>query len=181
MRDRTIARNYAEALLTLARRADDPHGWGRMARELTEAIEGDARLHNFLASPRVAADAKNALLARAFQDRFPRLLVRFLQTLVTKRRQLLLPTIVTEYFDLLDEAEGRVHAQVTVAREMSADDRALVSAELGRALGKQVVPHVIVNPAILGGVIVKVGDKVMDGSVRRRLAALRGRLVAGVR
>jgi F-type H+-transporting ATPase subunit delta len=106
MRDATIARNYAEALLTLARKAEDPQGWGRMLMEVADAVQRDERLRLFLESPRISADQKNAVLARAFQDRYPRLLVRYLQTLVSKGRQLLLPTIATEYFSLLDEAEG---------------------------------------------------------------------------
>jgi F-type H+-transporting ATPase subunit delta len=173
MRETTIARNYAEALLTLAQRAEDPHGWGRMFQEVAGAIEADPRLRRFLEAPRVPVVRKNAVLAAAFQDRFPTLLVRFLQTLVTKRRQMLIPVIASEYFSLLDQAEGRVHAQVTVARAQTDADRDLLTAQLSRALGKQVVPHVVVNPAILGGVVVRVGDTVMDGSVRRRLARLR--------
>jgi F-type H+-transporting ATPase subunit delta len=149
-----------------------------MARELADSIESDAKLRAFLLSPRVSPDQKNAVLGKAFQDRFPRLLVRYLQTLVSKGRHMLLPQIVAEYYNLLDEAEGRVHARVTVARAQSEADEAALTAQLSRALGKQVVPHVAVNPAILGGVIVKVGDTVMDGSVRRRLALLRGRLTA---
>lgn len=176
MRDSTIARNYAEALLTLARKGEDPQGWGRMAREVAEAMEHDVRLRRFLESPRISPDQKNEVLARAFQDRFPRILVRYLQTLVTKGRHLLLPVIVAEYYNLLDAAEGRVHARVTVAREPNAADREALTTSLSRALGKQVVPHLVVNPAILGGVVVKVGDRVMDGSVRRRLNLLRGRL-----
>jgi F-type H+-transporting ATPase subunit delta len=178
MRDATIARNYADVLLSLARKGEDPHGWGRMARELADSVETDPKLRAFLLSPRVAPEAKNQLLGRAFQDRFPRVLVRYLQTLVSKGRHMLLPQIVTEYYNLLDEAEGRVHARVTVARPQSESDEAALTAQLSRALGKQVVPHVAVNPAILGGVIVKVGDTVMDGSVRRRLAILRRRLAA---
>jgi F-type H+-transporting ATPase subunit delta len=181
MRDATIARNYAEALLTLARKAEDPQGWGRMLMEVADAVQRDERLRLFLESPRISADQKNAVLARAFQDRYPRLLVRYLQTLVSKGRQLLLPTIATEYFSLLDEAEGRVHAQVTLALAPSDADRASLAAQLSRVLGKTVVPHVTVNPAILGGVVVKVGDTVMDGSVRRRLGRLRAQLVAARR
>jgi F-type H+-transporting ATPase subunit delta len=176
MRDTTVARNYADVLLSLARKGEDPHGWGRMARELADSIEVDPKLRRFLESPRVAPEQKNAVLGKAFQDRFPRLLVRYLQTLVSKGRHMLLPQIVTEYYNLLDEAEGRVHARVTVARAQSEADEAALTAQLSRALGKQVVPHLAVNPAILGGVIVKVGDTVMDGSVRRRLALLRTRL-----
>ena len=176
MRDATIARNYADALLSLARKGEDPHGWGRMTREIADAVGRDPKLHRFLESPRVSVEQKNEVLGKAFQDRYPRLLVRYVQTLVRKGRQMLLPQIVTEYFNLLDEAEGRVHASVTVAREPSAADVDAMAAQLSRVLGKQVVPHVAVNPAILGGVVVKVGDTVMDGSVRRRLALLRGRL-----
>ena len=74
-------------------------------------------------------------------------------------------------------ADGRVHARVTVAREMSAADQQTIAAQLSRALGKTVVPHIAVDGAILGGVVVRIGDTVMDGSVRRRLAVLRRRML----
>jgi F-type H+-transporting ATPase subunit delta len=179
MRDHTIARNYAEALLALARKANDPHGWGQMLRQVADAVEQDTSLRLFLESPRVSASQKNEVLRKAFQDRTPRLFVRFLQQLVHNRRQMLIPEVAAEYFSLLDEAEGRVHAQVTVARVTDDAQRDTIARELSRVLGKQVVPHMTVNPAILGGVVVKVGDRVMDGSVRRRLASLRDRLVRG--
>jgi F-type H+-transporting ATPase subunit delta len=109
----------------------------------------------------------------------PRVLVRFLQVLVRNRRQMMIPEIAHEYRALVDEVEGRVHAQVTMAKEPVGDERAAIARELTRALGKEVVPHVTVNPAILGGVVVRVGDTVMDGSVRRRLSLLRSRLATG--
>ena len=117
MRDTTIARNYAEALMALATKAEDLDGWGRMITEVAHAIESDTRLSRFLGAPQVSADQKNAVLAKAFADRLPRLLVRYLQALVRNRRQMLIPEIALQYRDLLDEASGRVHAQVTVARE----------------------------------------------------------------
>ncbi len=181
MRDSTIARNYAETLLELARRANDLEGWGKMIMDVADALEADASLRLFLETPRVSAEAKNEILAKAFQDRMPRLFVRYLQTLVKNRRQALIPEIAEEYRSLLVAVEGRVHAQVTVAREAGDDDQALIARELSRVLGKTVIPHVTVNPAILGGLVVRVGDEVMDGSVRRRLAKLRNTLVHGPR
>ena len=181
MRDTTIARNYAEALLALARTADALEGWGVMISAVSDAITSDERLANFLAAPQVAADAKNAVLEKAFATALPRPLVRFLQKLVQNRRQMLIPEIAVEYSNLVDEAEGPVHAQVTLAREASAADREAIARQLSARLGKTVVPHVSVNPAILGGVIVKVGDSVMDGSVRKRLGMLRSRLTSGAR
>ena len=179
MRETTIARNYADALLELARRANDMEGWGRMIQEVADAVNGDATLRHFLESPRIATEHKTDVLSKAFQDRMPRLFVRYLQILVTKGRQMLLPEIASAYRDLLDEAEGRVHAQVTFARPVSDDQRAAVAAGLSKLLGKEVVPHVTVDPAIVGGVVVKVGDRVMDGSVRRRMRLLRDRLTYG--
>ena len=181
MRNSTIARNYAETLLELARRANDLEGWGKMIMDVANALESDASLRLFLETPRVSADAKNAILAKAFQDRMPRLFVRYLQALVENRRQALIPDIAEQYRSLLDAVEGRVHAQVTVAREATEGDREIIARQLSRVLGKTVIPHLTVNPAILGGIVVRVGDEVMDGSVRRRLSKLRNLLVHGAR
>ncbi len=179
MRDPTIARNYAETLVALATRAGDLHGWGVMMNDLAEALQRDSPLSRFLQSPRVHAAQKNEIVARAFQDRLPRVFVRFIQAVISHRRQALIPEIAVQYQALVDEVMGRVHAQVTVAREADAGTQSAVSQQLSRRLGKTVVPHFQVNPAILGGVIVKVGDTVMDGSVRRRLATLRARMMSG--
>lgn len=181
MRETTIARNYAEALLALARKANALDSWGAMMSAVSDAITSDARLVNFLAAPQVSASDKSKVLEKAFGPVLPRTLLRFLQKLVDNRRQLLIPAIAVEYANLVDEAEGRVHAQVTLAREATDADRAAIAKQLTRSLGKTVVPHVHVNPAILGGVIVKVGDTVMDGSVRKRLTTLRSRLTTGIR
>jgi F-type H+-transporting ATPase subunit delta len=178
MREPTIARNYAEALFELARKGGDLDGWGAMISDVADAMQRDVRLRRFLESPRVSAEKKSEVLAGALQDRMPRLLVRFLQALVHNRRQLLIPQIAQEYRSLVDAAEGRVHALVTMASDPSDAERESIARELGRVIGKQVVPHVTVNPAILGGIVVRMGDTVMDGSVRRRLSLLRNRLVS---
>jgi len=177
MREPTIARNYAEALLELAQRAGDLRAWGEMIDRIADAMESDRRLRVFLESPRVSAQQKNAIFQRAYGNTLPRNFVRFLQALVTNRRQMLIPAIAHEYHDLVDQVEGRVHASVTLARDADDADRAVVTNQLSRALGKTVVPHCHVNPGILGGVVVRVGDTVLDGSVRRRLATLRSKMM----
>ena len=179
MRDTTIARNYAETFLALAQKAKDPAGWGKMLGDVANAVRTDVTLRRFLESPKVSAEQKNEILGKALQDRAPRLLVKFLQTLVRNRRQMLIPEISTEYWALLDETEGRVHAEVTVAKPADEDETRAIAAALKKAVGKEVVPHIRVNPDILGGVVVKIGDTVMDGSVRRRLSTLRRRLLYG--
>ena len=181
MRDSTIARNYAEVLVTLAKRADDLDGWGRMFDAVAQLVEHDVKVRRFLESPRVAAQAKKAILVKAFQDSMPRPLVRFLESLVTNRRQLLIPAIALEYAALVDESLGRVRADVTLAREPLPGEVEAIAASLSRTLGRTAVPHVRINPDIIGGVIVRVGDDVKDGSIRRRLGVLRSRLVQQTR
>jgi F-type H+-transporting ATPase subunit delta len=176
MREESVARNYAQALLELAEKARDPAGWGSMISDVSAAVEREPTLRRFLESPKVSAAEKNAVLAKAFQDGLPRMLVRFLQLLVTNRRQMLIPAIAREYMALLDDAQGRVHAEVTLAKAVGDEDEKAIAAQLSRAIGKTVVPHVTIDPSILGGIVVRYGDTLMDGSVRRRLNTLRYRL-----
>lgn len=178
MRDTTIARNYAEALIELAKRAEDTAGWGKLIHDVASGVQEDVRLRHFLESPKISQARKNAVFLDALGDRVPQHFLRFLQTLVRKRRQNLIPEIAAQYDSLLDVVEGRVHANVTVAKETTTGDDARIAEHLSRVIGKQVIPHIAVNPAILGGVVVKIGDTVMDGSVRRRLARLKGQMLA---
>ena len=177
MRETTIARNYAETLLELARRAGDLTAWGQAVDDVAEAMQSNRTLRLFLESPRVSAAQKNQILGRAFEGQLPHVFVRFLQALVNHRRQMLLPQIAQEFHDLVDQVEGRLHANVTVTAEPSDTERRTIAKHLSRSFGKDVVPHFLINPAILGGVVVRVGDTVLDGSVRRRLASLRSRML----
>jgi F-type H+-transporting ATPase subunit delta len=179
MRDSTIARNYAETLLALAGKAEDLRGWGKMLTDVSTAMDENPSLRLFLESPKVSAEKKSEVIGKAFTDRMPRLMLRFLQSVVMHRRQMLIPEIAQEYLNLVDAAEGRMHARVTVARETDDAGRAAIAQQLSRMFGKEVVPHLSVDPAIMGGVIVHVGDTVLDGSVRKRLASLRRRMLTG--
>ena len=186
----SISRNYAEALLALATKANAAspasagggtamEEWGALMHAVAGAFESDVTLQRFLAAPQVSATQKKAILAKGLDGKVPPMFIKFLQKLVTNRRQVLIPQVANAYTDLLDAAAGRVHARVTFARTMSEADTAAITAQIGRVLKKTVVPHVNVNPQILGGVIVRIGDTVMDGSVRRRLGAVRAKMLGG--
>lgn len=168
-----VARNYADTLLALASKTGDEVAWGGTLRQLATAIADNLTLQRFLGSPRIAADRKSRLLSRALGDGAPPLLLRFLSAVVRNRRQTLIPAIADEYDTLLDATHGVVHARVTVARDASAAEVDVMAAHLTKAIGRTVVPHVTIDPAILGGVVVRLGDTVMDGSVRRKLGILR--------
>ena len=180
MNDSTIGRNYAETLLILAKKQGQQEEWGALIDALAVAMQEDRTLKTFLESPKLAASQKIEIVDKALGKRVPQVFLRFLEIVISKRRQMLIPAIATEYRALIDESEDRVHATVIVAREPAEAEKDALAKQLSRLLGKRVVPHITLNPAILGGLIVKVGDTVMDGSVRRRLATLRSRMLATI-
>jgi F-type H+-transporting ATPase subunit delta len=178
VRQSTIARNYAEALLELARRAKDLRGWGTLMLSIADAIGRDERLRLFLETPRVDAATKNGVLRKALADRAPSKFVRFIESVVSHRRQMLIPEIAQEYMNLVDRVENRMHANVTVAREADEQTRKLIADRLSKIFDKTVVPHLTVDHRIIGGLVIRVGDTVMDGSVRRKLGALKHRMLS---
>jgi len=177
VRQSTIARNYAEALLELARRAKDLQGWGTLLQSVAEAMQRDPKVRAFLETPKVSAADKNVVLRKALGDRAPSTFVRFIESVVTHRRQMLLPEIANQYMDLVDEVENRLHANVTVAREADEKTRKAIADRLSKVFDKTVIPHLTVDERIIGGLVVRVGDTVMDGSVRRKLGVLRQRML----
>lgn len=178
MRDETVARNYAETLFELARRHEGIEAYhdalGTVARLLDESP--DIRL--FLETPRIESKRKKDVLKRVFADRVPKPFLNFLLVVVDKRRQRLLRAISAEFHEIVDEHLNRAHIQVTAARPLSDDTVERIGRAFSRVLDKEAVPHVRVNPAILGGVVVRTGDTIYDGSLRRRVEGMRRALLS---
>jgi F-type H+-transporting ATPase subunit delta len=176
-----IGRNYAEALLSLARKSDEVEEWGALIDAISTGMREDQTLRTFLESPKLSAAHKIEILEKALSRRVPPLFLRFIETVINKRRQMVIPEIASEYRMLIDESENRLHANITVAREPAEGEKDALARQLSRLFGKKVVSHISENPAILGGVIIRVGDTVMDGSVRKRLSVLKQRMLASQR
>jgi F-type H+-transporting ATPase subunit delta len=180
VRAEIIARNYAETLLTLAERHGGAGGleaYGEAADALA-ALLGDPRLRQFLETPRVSAEEKKQALRRALAGRAPEMFTRFVMVLADKRRQALLPEIAAAYRELVDERMGRVRVRVTISHEPDAALKAEIGNALADRLGRTVIPTFTVDPELLGGMVVRVGDQILDGSLRTRAAQLRRRLLA---
>lgn len=177
MKNTVVARNYAAALLALAREGGAVERFGDLLDAVAGAVTVTPDVKAVLMSPRVRKDAKQLVLARALKGVAPEPFVRFLQSVVRRGRQGILSDISAAYGELADQYLKRVHVSVTTARDV--DDRLskLIAERLGAAVGKTVLPHFHTDAAVLGGVVVRVGDRVFDGSVRRRLQTLRLRML----
>lgn len=176
-----VARTYAEALFELAGREDAAARYGELLDDLAGLYREEPELRLFLDTPRVPVEEKQAALREALGDGAPEYLVRFLLVVLEKRRQRAIPEIASAFRDLLDEEAGRVQATVSLAFEPDEELRREIVEELENALGRTVVPRFREQPDLIGGLRVRVGDRVMDGSLRRRLEDLRKDLVSGGR
>lgn len=175
----TVARSYAEALFELGERHGVQAELAAAAAELVRVLKSEPRVARFLESPRVEPGVKAQVLATALGDRVPPQFLKYLQVVLQKRRMSLLLPILAEYRLLLDEYAGRLHVTITLAREPDEGTEREIASELSRLLGRQVIPHITVDPAILGGIVVRYGDRLIDGSLRRRIQSLRHRMLSG--
>jgi F-type H+-transporting ATPase subunit delta len=176
-----IARNYAQALFlgAEARGGKESERYGHLLDAVAGAVQADERIAVALESPRVAKTTKADLLARALEDVASPEFVRFLGAVVRRGRQGFLGEIAQAYQGLVDVKLNRVHAGVTLAAEPDDRLKRQIVERLTTAIGKGVRAHFRTEQGILGGVIVRVGDRIFDGSVRRKLATLRRRMLTG--
>ena len=173
-----VAHEYARALLDLALAGDASEAvltelaaLVQMARELPE-------LEEFLASPLVDVGQKLAALGKAVEGRLSVLTADFLAVLIRNGRGRLLPAVHREYRRLLNERLGRIDVQVVSATELDEPVRCELAAMLRDDLRAEPLLDVRVDPELLGGLSVRVGDRVIDASVRAHLRQLRTALAA---
>jgi F-type H+-transporting ATPase subunit delta len=176
MRNATVARSYAEGVFDLAQK-HNLHKEFTAGFQALNGVLGEPTVRTFLVSPKLDVKTKKTVLRAALANRVHPLFLNFLQVVIDKRRQGILADISEQYFGLLDESQGRMHVQVTVAREATAELQRDIAERLSEIFSKEVTPHISVDRRILGGIIVRHKDKVIDGSLRRRLLAMRRRLL----
>lgn len=177
MRPVTIARNYAEALFTLGERSGQVQQYADLIDAVAHGVAAAPTVQAVLMSPRVTKAEKAKLFADALAGA-PLEFVRFLQAVIRRGRQGLLSDISQQFSALQDQKLNRVRAAVTMAHPVDETLRKKIVDQLTAVMGRQVLPQFTQDPTILGGVIVRVGDRVFDGSVRRKMTVLRRTLLA---
>jgi len=173
-----LAATYAQALLELATEPGEAETIGQELADLRAILRGDQMVMALLNDPALGGTERHNLLDRVFQDRVSPLVLKFLHVLGEKGRLRLLIGIATAYHGLLDKRAGKIEVDVTVATRLNDQAFETVRQRVGVALKKDVVLHQYVDEKILGGMVLRVQDKLIDGSVRTQLGALREKILA---
>jgi F-type H+-transporting ATPase subunit delta len=174
----SVARRYARALFGMGVDGGNFEALGREIDEFAELLSSSPELGQTLANPVFSGSEKRAVLAQLLPRVTPTPAVqRFVMLLLERGRIVLMPAIARAYRDMMDLHLGRVRAKVTSAQPLDAGALDRVRKALERRTGKQVMLETAVDPALVGGLVARVGDLVLDGSVRTQLEDLRAKLL----
>ena len=169
-----IASEYAMALFSLGLETGEEQVFMSALEKLHAVLEENPEYMELLSSPCIAADEREALIDEAFAASMPASVVSLIKLMCGKGRACYLPECVEEYRRLLDARSSAVTANVTSAVELTDEERAALTRRLEGMSGKKVTLVCSVDPSLLGGVIVEMDGKIMDGSLRHRLQEIKG-------
>jgi F-type H+-transporting ATPase subunit delta len=183
MADRTAARRYAQAFLTLASETDAVVRLGEDLDEVLAACRAaDGLLLRVLSNPVFTSAERRAVIdatvGQLGLDLDP-FTVNLLRLLSDRGRFAILPDLIGFYHEGADDLAGRLRVEVTTAEPLTQELAAEIRGALERSTGRDVVLERQVDPALIGGIVARVGGKVYDASIRTRLASLKETLILG--
>lgn len=172
-----LAVKYAQAIYELAAQKNTLNVVEQELRLVESTITSYDDLSTLIYHPQVLAQAKKETIRKIFGQDISDVVLKFLLLLVDKRRESILPGIIYEYVKMANQAQNILEAEVTTALPLVESQQAALIDKLSLVTGKKVVLKTQIDQGIIGGIIVKIGDKLIDGSVVRQLATLKKALL----
>lgn len=176
MVDTKVAKRYARALFNAARKGGMIESVESDLNAIAHLVEAHPEFRGFLASPRISREDKISIAEKLFSDRVTALTMSMLRLMLTKRRENEFGGMRQEYINLRREEGNVLYAHVVSAMELDSGQKAAIVAKLQEKSGKKVEADFRVDPSLIGGVKVALGNHVLDGSVRGSFNRLRDRL-----
>jgi len=169
------ARRHAQAVFQIALEREELDLWRGDLERISEAMK-DPLFYAFLESPKIHFDEKARILSQRLEGINP-LAMNLVYLLVARRRLGIARDIAAEYQRLVDEHRGIAHAEVATAVPVDEEVKDKLVDKLGALVGKEIVLNTKVDPALIGGLVARVGDKLIDGSIKSRLLHLRQSMI----
>ncbi len=173
MKQTILARRYSKALFAVGKEQDAFEQYSEVLQGLKGLFDSKPEVVDALTNPLYPMETKEKVMAALAESAgVDKIMSNFLNLLVQKKRAEILPEIAEEFQIMVNEEKNIVHGSVVSAVELNSDLQAKVQATLEKLTGKKVELSTSVDPSIIGGIIAKVGDLVLDGSIKAQLAGL---------
>ena len=167
-----VADKYSSAMFELAQEQNKLELMEAQLGYVASVMVDQPELRSFLENPIVTEDAKIKLISKIFDSSIDKVALHFIYVMIKRGRYRYIASAIEAFIKKSRAARGILEATVTVAEPITADVEASVQAKLREATGKDVILSVRQDPSIMGGIVIQVGDKRIDGSVARRLEEL---------
>ena len=177
-----LGKTYARALISAARAENDSVAEtvvGQLGQIVDEYLVGSPQLRSALASPRISEDEKVRVINRVFGEGFHHILVKFLKVMASRDRLGYIAAVRNAADDIFDDMMGRVVASVRTAVPLDDAMRSQITERLAQTMSRQVRLSESVDPDLIGGMVIRIGDQVFDSSVANRLEKMKRRTRAG--
>ena len=178
MNKRSLARRYAEALFLSAKEKNILEQVENEFKLAMETIFDNEDLRQIIERKMVSVQVKEEVLEKIFSNKVSPIVLNFLKVVVKKRREDYLQDMLREYSAFADEEGNIAEAKVKSASEITPEQQKLIKERISALTGKEIRLSTEVDPELLGGMIIRVGDKVYDGSARQQLKTLKSNLIS---
>ena len=176
---RSASLQYANALADIALEQGAAEPTAKQLSAFGAVYAESAELRTFLASPAVTIEGKHAVIEKIIvRMGASKILRNFLFVIADHRRTALIPEIIATFQQVIRQRQGVAEAEISSAVELSAAQKKELAATLARLTGKKIETKYSLDPGLLGGAVVRIGDTIYDGSLRSRLNEMRARLAA---
>lgn len=167
-----VADKYSSAMFELAQEQNKLELIEEQLGYVASVMDEQPELRSFLKNPTITNDAKIKLIGTIFESSIDKIALHFIYVMIKRGRDRYIEQAIAAFIKKSRKARGILDAIVTVAEPITADVEASVQSKLREVTGKDVILSVLQDPSIMGGIIIQVGDKRIDGSISRRLEEL---------
>lgn len=176
MLNKSVARRYAEAFFSLAQEANKIDEYQTEMEKILATLEEVPDLKSYLGHLLVPAKDKKDILVKIFAGQVSQMTLNFLLMVVDKRREGYLGVIVDEYKTMADEFRNITKADLISAKEIPTDEVEVLAGKLSASTGKVVQLRQVVDESLIGGVKLRIGDRIIDATVAKKLEMLKDQL-----
>ncbi len=178
MLDDSVAERYADSLFQVSEEAGKTDAWERQLAKIVRTVSDTPFLSEVMRYPFISAAEKREMIRKVFAPYSDQQVMNFLYVIIDRGRASYLGLISRRYSEIIMRSRGIVAAEITSACQLSPSEKARLNRVLSKREGCRVESVFKVDPSIIGGVVVRIGGRIIDGSLSRALSLMRGRFAS---